>query len=1481
MSLLPPSPNSYTNSQLNAGHGVAPILEGVPVAPTRTPTQRLSYDSPAIPAEPPALNFQILRSLRMHGRRAFFIGLGVAAALFCIGLMLPKLYTAQSLIYVEPIAARSLNEIGSPNFDQFRYASYLDQQMQTVVRPDILASALKSLPVGTWQLPNESEEDAIKRLARKLVVERQLTSYQIAIKLSDANPQTSAAVVTAVTNAYLKGGRKDETTRADGRLQLLGEERQRVRNELEADRKEEATLGSSIGVANPVQSTGNPFDTSTANIRSQLQTARQARDVAQAQLESVSGTNPDHRSGLAAAADESILTDPGLSALKTSANNRRVALQTAMAGLTPNNPQYKQYQDELADIDRSVEAKTAEVRNRAEIRIQDKLRTELQRTAEVEGKLNSQLAAETAKATGAGPKFQRAQELEADITRLNSLYTTIDTAYNALEIETNGPSMAHQVGTVTVPVSPDPGKNILFMMAALPFGLLVGFSSAVILRVRDGRIYLGSDIQHAAGFAPMAVLPDRTEVSTPVADEYVLRLAAGIESAYRTAGAQSFILTAVSSDTAVSPLIADLTRKLEDLRLKVRVVHAADLLTTSQETMEHKAATADLALATPRAEPAGEGIASSKLDRMKQQADLILIESAPILHSAETEYAARCADATILVVESGVTLSAQLIEATTLLSRLRVSGVATVLDQLRLENADSTFRTSIRVIERRNREEVSGRKPQPSAKSRGQSQPDNTATPTRPAPAVAAVPSVQPTQTLQPAQTPAVAAKPQAAPIAPQAPRVAQANAPSLSPTTSPVAPVAPKVSSIVAPIAASPVAETPIRRPARVGYHPDPEPATTARTSPAIRPVSQPTPSPINKIINKAIEPWPEKATPLMPLPVQSIPAPPIPAKSNPPQILAPEPVIPTQPVVAQIANELHVRSAAELAAAMNPARKAALKLNPEQSAQPKDAPAISSASPAAAKTAPNQHIKPLHLPISAVPTLRPTITEPGQPVGGMITESDQIAPVPAYTQSQIRRAFKEQEVNSKTKWFSKLFRGDSPSKLNLLSEEDDPFSSLDPAVRSRFDPIARPQESALKNDPEVQNLLDRIKPRGELQPIQRVPRPVRAAVAESPKAADSPWNGLIDRRREPRAEEHDAEPQPTAQTHQNEADSGYLPAPTFEHSQATPSGETPVSPFSFQQVAEVASSSQPDDQVGLHPLVQSPSAPVDEPAQPAFSSHWAAPVAQPVSEPVAPLATPSRWSSGQWQTPPVAEVENQPEAHAVETDTDSEPDYSEIWAKHFNKPAAPAVNPEEEAYTLNALGKRVAIFTAPTPSQTISASHTPAVQPTSEWTRPEQPLHWEPAPKPEAEHAFTPAEAAAPTWPASAEPVASPPEPVWRVSPDTTPVPEPPIAFPEASQPIQWGRPSIAPPTTPGPLPPVSTPVEFARSISEPIPAIPEPTPEPIPEAFPEPTLLSQVHSFAPAAPQLEPPAPAPRRWALLSKFDPESQSAHDNES
>ena len=644
-------------------------------------------------ASAPAFKPQVLRSVRMHPLLAASVAAAVLVLTLGYALTQRNMYQAISQVYEEPAAAKLLADNATGNFDANKYETFLDEQMQLVQRLDVLTTALETLPQTTWSEYGGTAQQAAENIQAQLKVVRVATSYQISISLKGPDSAKTAEVVNAITTAYLDAVHRATSEDSDERGQLLAEERQRIETELRAARAEQAALGGIIGVANPAAESGNPFDSELSGIRAQLTEARAAHDMAAAQLAALSGLGPTHNSGLTAAADEVIAGDPGLGSMKANIAQRKAQLNGQMAGMKPENPVYKQDQDEMAELDRTLDANTNELRAKAERRLQDRLRSDLERTGDVEARLNADLAHQIAAATTAAPKLQRATEVSADIQRLDVREAAVDDAMRGLRLEANGPAQVRLSLAASAPEHPEANRRRLLLMAALPLALLVGIGAAVLARKQDKRIYSGLDIEDVLGFPPMAVLPSRNDVPGRVFDEYVLRLAAAIESAYRTSGARTFLLTAVSLTTDIQPLAAALTRKLKEIGVHVVEATASDMLTPA----DGDAGPTRIG----QSDAWSEGFVAANMARMKTEHGLVLIESQALVNCAQTEYVARCADATILMIECGVTTRNELYCAAELLQRLNVTGIGAVLEELQLRFAEADFRKAVEALERR------------------------------------------------------------------------------------------------------------------------------------------------------------------------------------------------------------------------------------------------------------------------------------------------------------------------------------------------------------------------------------------------------------------------------------------------------------------------------------------------------------------------------------------------------------------------------------------------------------------------------------------------------------------------------------------------------------------------------------------------------------------------------------------------------------
>lgn len=673
------------------------------------PSPSASPDSPrphtaqhnAGQTEQPFLRLDLKRSLQMHWRlTALIVTLGLLASAAYVALRWP-VYIAQSVVYIQPSAPQLLGRDSSSNWpnDANAYDTFIQQKVQSASNPSLLTDALHRLPASSWQHANEPEQAAALRLGRATVAKRMGTSYQIAITAKAHDGEQAAQIANAVAAAVVDNASREASAGNGERIAALDAERARVQKSLDADRAEQDTINTRLGIATVGASTPNHYDADIAQLHESLVKARADREEAAARLNAMNGSAS---AGLNAEADEQLNGDLGLVGLKTSLNQRRAALIAQMANLTPNHPLYKQDADELAHIDATLDGTLKQMRAMASARIQQKLRTELTRTTELEERLNAQLVQMAGTAAGATPEMQRASDLATEIARLQSRCGAIDEQRNNLNLASSTAGAASLASAAIAPQKPDAMAVLHIAVPVAIFGLVMGLLAALLAHNLDPRIYTAADVERVLGYAPMGQLPDFNQVTVGIAEDHLLRLAASLEHAWQQGAIKNCILTACTpgaGTTTIAARIKDLFEELGRPTLLVRASSAPSTGLNDEQSSSGLVATRQLNRSmtmlqklTKEAEPLHAGAEATRL---------VLTDTAPLLISAETEYLARYADATILIVESGVTTGEQLRKTAETLQRLHASAVGIVLNRIRLQHADRLFTQSIHMLERK------------------------------------------------------------------------------------------------------------------------------------------------------------------------------------------------------------------------------------------------------------------------------------------------------------------------------------------------------------------------------------------------------------------------------------------------------------------------------------------------------------------------------------------------------------------------------------------------------------------------------------------------------------------------------------------------------------------------------------------------------------------------------------------------------------
>ncbi len=693
-----------------------------------SPTNSLEQTSPGNPQYPlrpvaraGAFRINVLKSLKLHSVTALLVTLLIIGLGLAVIAKHKATYRAGASLYVSPTPIKTLvedRELDRP------YDSFVSETIHDITDYDTLARAIRKMPPGLWSYPGEPERTAVYRLKGSLDVSRIPNTYQVEVGIEGPRPEHLAEIVNILTATYLAKARSDQFPDRDDRLATLKEERNRIQNDRDALLQEQDQITKALGVA-AFSKGSNLFDSQNAQVQADLLAAHQKRVQAEAELAALTNGDPSSStSALNAAADDIIASDPSLGALKSNLSQKRADLSNKLANQTAENPERLQTENQLAQIEKALNDMQSDLRKKAAARIQAKYRSQLNSAIMVESRLQNDLLRGTAAANSAAPKIQRAEEIQADLDRLQTRSSAVDERISNLELESSSPGSIHLYSPAMTPVTPIKSKITMLIIALFPIAILAGVLTAVALDLLDPHIYNASDVEGVLGFAPIGMLFDDRAVTQIIYDECALRLAAGVDHASRLGNARNFLITGVNSGAGTTTIIESLGSMLAKLGRKTLVIDPSGnsepvAFVTFGAEMEKQpvdftdelplkpAKSTELQTASPlnsslptRVSPLN-GFVLESFQALSAGYDIVLIDASPILISAESEYLARMADVTILVVEAGKTKKPTLTRAARLLERLGVAGAAAVINKVHPDRTEEAVKSDIREFELR------------------------------------------------------------------------------------------------------------------------------------------------------------------------------------------------------------------------------------------------------------------------------------------------------------------------------------------------------------------------------------------------------------------------------------------------------------------------------------------------------------------------------------------------------------------------------------------------------------------------------------------------------------------------------------------------------------------------------------------------------------------------------------------------------------
>lgn len=681
----------------------------------------------ARPPLPPSGAFMPLVSLRDHRRLALILMIVVVVIGAPLAWYKSRVYTYEvfAAIYVAPRFAKVLQSDQELEFQSnSQYKQYVEQQVRNINRYDIVRETLAQLGPyrALWQPPDLSERKAALRLIKALSARAVKDTYLISVTLEGNQADGLAETLNTLLQVYLEAMKKEDLYASDERLLNLRERQKTLAKDLQEKSVQRTALAELLGVTGFDSKTQNPYERLLQDSSTALDEAHRKLIVAQAALDAYDPkAGAAARLALEAAALQIVANDSGLNSLKYHLWARRGELLNEISGLSPQHPLRAVAERKLRDLEQDVQTATTNVMEATRTQLLEQRRTTLREARQVKQALSAQRQSIQERANWFITNFNKGTAVAQDMDRLQSQLNAVSERIDFLTLESEAPGFLRLQAQALPPEYPTgggPKKPVaLVLAAAIGLGLIVPIG----LDFLDRRIKTAAQVHHLLGFAPVAALLDKRDARNRLVwIDQMRRLILTLGQEKRTHDTHRIALTSVKAGSGVTDLILDLAREFARDGLRVIAVEANALkpdprymdgpltpglidLLNGAVTLEQiiLPAAGDLpdripvGLALQRHLPFYDRF-SQALDPLLERYDIILLDTPPVLLSADTEYLARYADAMLLLVQARHTLPGEVRRAARLLEKAdpRVFGV--IVTHLRVYKGGGYYAEMVR-----------------------------------------------------------------------------------------------------------------------------------------------------------------------------------------------------------------------------------------------------------------------------------------------------------------------------------------------------------------------------------------------------------------------------------------------------------------------------------------------------------------------------------------------------------------------------------------------------------------------------------------------------------------------------------------------------------------------------------------------------------------------------------------------------------------
>ena len=626
-------------------------------------------------------------------------------------------YSATAVIYISPRVPNVLQENREQEMSSYQqYKQFVDQQAGTITRYDLLLEAFKKMGDKRflWQDKEESERRAAERLQAALIIGSVNDTYLLSVALESTKKEGLEEIVNTVVQVYVDNAHEEQLIYASKeRIKLLSDERDKLQGAIAKKKKRLSAISQELGVTTFVDSTINPYDKLLTDSQSAYSSAQ--RDYLKATAELSLFENPQDpsvKASLDAAVSDIVYKDEGLTSLKANMYERRSELVKQISGLDPRHPGYGQIKSQLEVIEAEVVNATTQLSDRVTQRLLEERHSNVKLTKKIEDDLLEQITVQKKNAIWFSTLYNEGISISQDIKRFYSQLDSIENRISFLELESKAPGVIRIESLARPPEIPVRGGRTKILMIICVLGAILGVIIPIIIDMLDKRIRTAGQVEKLLGYKPLAALlearPDDVTSQNTIAHTR-RRLALALERERKQSGKASHIvlLTSVAHDSAVTSLALDLAndyQKIDEpvIVIEVNILDTDKRYTNSQQQMGLIDLIRDPTLDINKAICPADGTYPDRmsigltkdnllfgyqhlqtvLDKVSQRYPVVILDAAPILYSADTEFFVSISDITLLVIAANLVKPGEMKRAVKVLERIDPKSVGFVVTRL-------------------------------------------------------------------------------------------------------------------------------------------------------------------------------------------------------------------------------------------------------------------------------------------------------------------------------------------------------------------------------------------------------------------------------------------------------------------------------------------------------------------------------------------------------------------------------------------------------------------------------------------------------------------------------------------------------------------------------------------------------------------------------------------------------------------------------